>query len=291
MVSLDSEETNTTAAGVGILLHRNGPGEGRVVSKLAVLVRLLLLVVAVRATHVFNVLLVRSSNVVGAGNEPDDGQTSNGSPHNGETLDTQVSRVALVLESVSSQDSHGSLESSETGNEEESKSDQDDDDSLNKVEAEASDINQESETCENKTNEEKGETESRQVVVGGIIANEVLWNTQLGAEVSVWRERVSRTKVTVAEVVGVTDTPEEPFGLLVSTQDAGGVDAKPVKLLEWEVVHGTAQNDENQQEGSTGQQEKVGESTENSEHFGILVERRKSLLFLLVALQRRKNNA
>lgn len=227
-------------------------------------------------------LLVGCSNVVGASDEPDNGQTSHGGPHDGHALDTQVGAVTVVTEGVSGHHSHSSLESSKAGSEKEGKSDQGDDNSLNEVKAKAGNVHQQGESSENETNDEESKGKSRQVVVGRVIADEVVGHTQFGAKVSVWRDGVGRTKVTGAEVRAVTDTPEEPFRFVVGTQDVGGVSLEPVELLEREVVHSTTQNNENHQKGGTGQQDEVGESSEYSEHFeGISrrVKKGKGLLF------------
>lgn len=74
--------------------------------------------------------------------------------------------------------------------------------------------------------------------------------------------------MTLATVVSVTNTPEVPLGLGVSTVNAGGVSVKPVKLVEREVVNSTTQNNKDQQKGGTSQQDEVGESAEDSEHYG-----------------------
>lgn len=227
-------------------------------------------------------LLVRCSNVVGTSDEPDNGQTGHRSPHDGHALDTQFGTVTVVVEGVSGHHSHSSLESGKASSKEEGKSDQGDNNSLNEVKAKAGNVHQQGESSENETNDEESKGESRQVVVGRVVVDEVAGHTLLSAKVSVWRDGVSRTKMTGAEVRAVTNTPEVPSGFLVGTLDAGGVSLEPVELLEREVVHSTTQNNENHQKGCTGQQDEVGKGSKYSEHFeGIIrgVKKEKGLLF------------
>lgn len=243
MVSLDTEETDTTASSIVLLGQGWVSGERRLVAQHSVVVgggwsRLVVGLALLGLVYSLNVLSVGSSNVGGTGVEEDQQNASKCGPGHGHVLDTNLGGHVRQGESVLGHDSGSSGERGETGSEEQGNCDQHNDHLVDDGEAETEHVDQESKGSETKTNKQESKSKSGQVVVGVSVVDEAGWNTLGGVEVVHWRDWVGWTNLTVLPVQVVANTPEGPCGFLESALDSGGVGPHGVECVEWEVVGG-----------------------------------------------------
>lgn len=266
LVSLDTEETDSTALSV-VLLGNVTSGKRGVVSQRSLAVSSLRSVAVVGVTlglvDSLNVLSVRAGNVGSTSDEENQEQNGNSSPSHGQRLHTNVGLQTLSLEGVSSQNDDGSLESSGTGNEEKINHNQENKHLVNDSEAEAQHGDKQGETRESKGQQEEGKCKSGQVVVGVSVVNKVLWHISNSVKVVDRRKREGWSSETRAEVVVVTNTPECPGGLGVSVSNLRSVTSDPVETVEWEVISRSRQDQEHQQEGGARQKQEVQKCADN----------------------------